>query len=44
MGSPNDREKMQPAADTLEKFGIEADAENLAAATFRSKPVARYDI
>jgi len=25
MGSPNDREKMQPAADTLEKFGIEAD-------------------
>ena len=25
MGSPNDREKMQPAADTLEKFGIETD-------------------
>ena len=24
MGSPNDREKMQPAADTHEKFGIEA--------------------
>ncbi len=25
MGSPNDRDKMQPAADTLEAFGIEAD-------------------
>jgi 5-(carboxyamino)imidazole ribonucleotide mutase len=25
MGSPNDREKMQPAADTLTRFGIEAD-------------------
>ena len=25
MGSPNDREKMQPAADILERFGIEAD-------------------
>jgi 5-(carboxyamino)imidazole ribonucleotide mutase len=25
MGSPNDSEKMQPAADTLERFGIEAD-------------------
>jgi 5-(carboxyamino)imidazole ribonucleotide mutase len=25
MGSPNDRDKMQPAADTLERFGIEAD-------------------
>lgn len=25
MGSPNDRDKMQPAADTLEQFGIEAD-------------------
>jgi phosphoribosylaminoimidazole carboxylase PurE protein len=25
MGSPNDREKMQPAADMLERFGIEAD-------------------
>jgi len=25
MGSPNDREKMQPAVDTLERFGIEAD-------------------
>src|SRR4051794_11749855 len=25
MGSPNDREKMQPAADTLAKFGVEAD-------------------
>jgi 5-(carboxyamino)imidazole ribonucleotide mutase len=25
MGSPNDMDKMQPAADTLERFGIEAD-------------------
>ena len=25
MGSPNDRDKMQPAADILERFGIEAD-------------------
>ena len=25
MGSPNDKDTMQPAADTLEKFGIEAD-------------------
>jgi 5-(carboxyamino)imidazole ribonucleotide mutase len=25
MGSPNDRDKMQPAADTLARFGIEAD-------------------
>jgi len=25
MGSPNDRDKMQPAADTLAEFGIEAD-------------------
>lgn len=25
MGSPNDRDKMQPAADTLERFGIEVD-------------------
>ena len=25
MGSPNDRDKMQPAADMLERFGIEAD-------------------
>ena len=25
MGSPNDRDKMQPAADTLAKFGIDAD-------------------
>jgi len=31
MGSPNDREKMQPAADTLEKFGIEADVRVLSA-------------
>jgi 5-(carboxyamino)imidazole ribonucleotide mutase len=25
MGSPNDRDKMQPAVDILERFGIEAD-------------------
>jgi 5-(carboxyamino)imidazole ribonucleotide mutase len=25
MGSPNDRDKMQPAAEILERFGIEAD-------------------
>jgi 5-(carboxyamino)imidazole ribonucleotide mutase len=31
MGSANDREKMQPAADTLEKFGIEADVRVLSA-------------
>jgi 5-(carboxyamino)imidazole ribonucleotide mutase len=31
MGSPNDREKMQPAADTLAKFGIEADVRVLSA-------------
>lgn len=27
MGSPNDRDKMQPAADTLAEFGIEADVQ-----------------
>ncbi|HEX2384222.1 MAG TPA: 5-(carboxyamino)imidazole ribonucleotide mutase [Acidimicrobiales bacterium] len=31
MGSPNDRDKMQPAVDTLEKFGIEADVRVLSA-------------
>ena len=31
MGSPNDRDKMQPAADTLEKFGIEADVRVMSA-------------
>ena len=31
MGSPNDREKMQPAADMLERFGIEADVEVMSA-------------
>src|SRR3954447_23224108 len=31
MGSPNDRDKMQPAADTLTKFGIEADVRVLSA-------------
>jgi 5-(carboxyamino)imidazole ribonucleotide mutase len=27
MGSPNDRDKMQPAADILERFGIQADVQ-----------------
>jgi 5-(carboxyamino)imidazole ribonucleotide mutase len=31
MGSPNDRDAVQPAADTLEKFGIEADVRVLSA-------------
>lgn len=31
MGSPNDRDKMQPAVDTLESFGIEADVRVLSA-------------
>jgi 5-(carboxyamino)imidazole ribonucleotide mutase len=31
MGSPNDREKMQPAADTLERFGLEADVRVMSA-------------
>ena len=31
MGSPNDRSKMQPAVDTLEAFGIEADVRVLSA-------------
>jgi 5-(carboxyamino)imidazole ribonucleotide mutase len=31
MGSPNDREIMQPAVDTLEKFGVEADVRVLSA-------------
>ena len=31
MGSPNDKEKMQPAADTLERFGIEVDVRVLSA-------------
>jgi 5-(carboxyamino)imidazole ribonucleotide mutase len=31
MGSPNDRDKMQPAADTLAAFGIEADVRVLSA-------------
>ncbi|MGH3659387.1 MAG: 5-(carboxyamino)imidazole ribonucleotide mutase [Micromonosporaceae bacterium] len=31
MGSPNDREKMQPAADTLERFGIDAEVHVLSA-------------
>lgn len=31
MGSPNDRDKMQPAADTLSEFGIEADVRVLSA-------------
>ena len=31
MGSPNDLDAMQPAVDTLEKFGIEADVRVLSA-------------
>jgi 5-(carboxyamino)imidazole ribonucleotide mutase len=31
MGSPNDRDKMAPAADTLARFGIEADVRVLSA-------------
>jgi 5-(carboxyamino)imidazole ribonucleotide mutase len=31
MGSPNDKDKMQPAADVLEKFGIEADVRVMSA-------------
>src|SRR5262245_6084105 len=31
MGSPNDREKMQPAADMLERFGVEADVRVISA-------------
>ncbi|HEY6531173.1 MAG TPA: 5-(carboxyamino)imidazole ribonucleotide mutase [Acidimicrobiales bacterium] len=31
MGSPNDRDKMQPGVDTLEAFGIEADVRVLSA-------------
>ncbi len=31
MGSPNDQDKMRPAADTLARFGIEADVRVLSA-------------
>jgi 5-(carboxyamino)imidazole ribonucleotide mutase len=31
MGSPSDRDKMQPAADTLEQFGIEVDVRVMSA-------------
>lgn len=31
MGSPNDRDKMQPGVDTLERFGIVADVRVLSA-------------
>lgn len=31
MGSPRDADKMQPAVDTLERFGIEADVQVLSA-------------
>src|SRR5690349_16360696 len=31
MGSPNDMDKMKPAADILERFGIEADVRVLSA-------------
>jgi 5-(carboxyamino)imidazole ribonucleotide mutase len=31
MGSPNDADKMRPAAETLERFGVEADVRVLSA-------------
>jgi 5-(carboxyamino)imidazole ribonucleotide mutase len=31
MGSPNDQDKMRPASETLERFGIEADVRVLSA-------------
>ncbi|MGH2684754.1 MAG: 5-(carboxyamino)imidazole ribonucleotide mutase [Actinomycetota bacterium] len=31
MGSPNDRDKMQPAADTLERFGLDAEVHVMSA-------------
>lgn len=31
MGSPNDKDKMQGAADTLERFGVEADVRVMSA-------------
>jgi 5-(carboxyamino)imidazole ribonucleotide mutase len=31
MGSPNDMDKMRPAADTLEQFGLEADVRVMSA-------------
>ena len=31
MGSPNDRDKMQPAADMLERFGVEAEVHVMSA-------------
>jgi 5-(carboxyamino)imidazole ribonucleotide mutase len=31
MGSPNDQDAMQPAVDTLQKFGVEADMRVLSA-------------
>jgi 5-(carboxyamino)imidazole ribonucleotide mutase len=37
MGSPNDREKMQPAADVLARFGIEADVRVMSAHRTPSK-------
>ena len=39
MGSPNDRDKMRPAVETLEKFGIEVD-ERVASAHRTPKVVA----
>ena len=39
MGSPSDRDKMQPAADTLERFGIEADVRVLSAHRMPDKVV-----
>jgi 5-(carboxyamino)imidazole ribonucleotide mutase len=31
MGSPNDKEKVQPAADILQRFGVEVDVEVMSA-------------
>ena len=40
MGSPNDRDKMQPAADTLERFGIDAEVHVMSAHRTPDKVVA----
>ena len=40
MGSPNDMEKMKPAADMLEKFGLEADVRVMSAHRNPAKVVA----
>jgi 5-(carboxyamino)imidazole ribonucleotide mutase len=40
MGSPNDKDKMQPAAEILERFGIEADVQVASAHRSPDKVVA----